>query len=168
MMDGHLVWTDSLLRLGSATFLGLLLGLDREWRGKAAGLRTHMLVALSSAATTLVAMEMFLAAAAGEGGKGGEVDPVRVVQGLAQAIGFICAGVIIRGRGNDVRNLTTAATLWTAGALGIACGAGFHLIAGLTAGLTLLVLLIAGWAEKRYFENDRPDRSSRSDADGHR
>lgn len=155
MLEGHLPWTEILLRLAMATALGLLLGFDREWRGKSAGLRTHTLVALSSAATTLVSMEMFLAAAAGEGGKGGEVDPVRVVQGVAQAIGFICAGVIIRGRGHDVRNLTTAATLWTAGALGIACGAGFHIIAGLTAGLTLLVLILAGLVEHRYFPEDR-------------
>lgn len=155
MLEGQLPWTEILLRLTIATILGLLLGFDREWRGKSAGLRTHTLVALSSAATTLVSMEMFLAA--GEGGKGGDVDPVRVVQGVAQAIGFICAGVIIRGRGHDVRNLTTAATLWTAGALGIACGAGFHVIAGLTAGLTLLVLILAGLVEHRYFPQDRQD-----------
>lgn len=153
MLEGQLPWTEILLRLTIATILGLLLGFDREWRGKSAGLRTHTLVALSSAATTLVSIEMFLAAS--EGGKGGDVDPVRVVQGVAQAVGFICAGVIIRGRGHDVRNLTTAATLWTAGALGIACGAGFHVIAGLTAGLTLLVLILAGVVEHRYFPQDR-------------
>src|SRR3954468_8423475 len=79
------------LRLALATLFGMVLGIDREVRGKSAGLRTHMLVALSSAATTLVTLEIFEALkATGHT----DMDPLRIVQGLAQAIGFICAGVI--------------------------------------------------------------------------
>ncbi|HYE50376.1 MAG TPA: MgtC/SapB family protein [Azospirillaceae bacterium] len=148
---------DTSLRLGVATLLGLLLGLDREVRGKPAGLRTHALVSMSSAVTTLVSLEFYHMVRAGEAG---DADPIRVVQGIAQAIGFICAGVIIQGRGPHVRNLTTAASIWMAGALGIACGGGFYLIAGLATVLTLVVLVVIGAIEQRLFGkplDDQPD-----------
>ncbi|HYC05189.1 MAG TPA: MgtC/SapB family protein [Azospirillaceae bacterium] len=145
---------DTFLRLGAATLLGLVLGLDREFRGKPAGLRTHALVAMSSAATTLVAVEFYTLSATQDAP---DADPIRVIQGIAQAIGFICAGVIIQGRGPNVRNLTTAASLWMAGALGIACGAGFYLIAGMTTALTLFVLIVVGGLEKRWFGSPEED-----------
>lgn len=127
------------LRLLAAAFCGALLGLDREMRGKAAGLRTHTLIAISSAITTLVALEFY----AGLGGPGGESrsDPVRVIQGVAQAVGFISAGVMFRS-GDTVRGATTAAVIWLAGALGIACGAGYYALAGMGLGLCLLVTIV--------------------------
>jgi hypothetical protein len=102
-MDFHTVTPirEMAIRLALACLFGMVLGLDREFRGKSAGLRTHMLVALSSAATTLVTLEIFeTLKAAGHT----DMDPLRIVQGLAQAIGFICAGVIIQSRG-DVHGL---------------------------------------------------------------
>jgi len=131
------------LRLLAAAFCGALLGLDREMRGKAAGLRTHTLIAISSAVTTLVALEFY----AGPGGPGGVTgdgnrsDPVRVIQGVAQAVGFISAGVMFRS-GDTVRGATTAAVIWLAGALGIACGAGCYALAGMGLGLCLLVTVV--------------------------
>lgn len=127
------------LRLGLSLAFGLALGLERELRGKSAGLRTHALVALSSAALTVFSLEL---AAGLETGR----DPLRVVQGVAQAIGLICAGMVIHGQGGGVRNLTTAATLWTAAAVGIACGAGFWALAALTAAGVLLVVVLGGIA----------------------
>ncbi len=126
-------------RLGLALAFGLLLGLEREIKGKSAGLRTHALVALSSAALTLFALDLASPADAGA-----ERDPLRVIQGVAQAIGLLCAGMIIHGRGGGVRNLTTAATLWTAAAMGIACGAGYWPLAALTAAGVMLTLLFGG------------------------
>lgn len=111
---------DVLVRLAVATVGGLLLGLDREVRGKAAGVRTHGLVSLSSAVITVSALMLYAETRHDEGG---DMDPLRVIQGLAQAIGFIAAGMIIVAKG-DVQNLTSAANLWLAAALGIAAGAG--------------------------------------------
>ena len=78
-----------LLRLGVATLAGIILGLDRELRGIAAGVRTHALVALSSGLITVSAM--MLNAELSQQGQSG-IDPLRVVQGLAQAVGFVAAG----------------------------------------------------------------------------
>ena len=83
-----------LIRLGLATVCGLLLGLDREIRGIAAGLRTHALVCVSSAIITISALDLYVGVRA----QGGESDPLRVIQGLAQAIGFIAAGAIFVAR----------------------------------------------------------------------
>jgi putative Mg2+ transporter-C (MgtC) family protein len=100
-------WEELLMRLGLATLVGLLLGLDRELRGHDAGLRTHALVALSSAMITVSSMLLFDDLRE----HGATPDPLRVVQGLAQAIGFIAAGLIFVRRG-DVKNMTTAANIW--------------------------------------------------------
>ena len=108
-----------LLRLGLATGAALALGLDRELRGIAAGMRTHALVGLSAAVITLSALLL----ADDLRSTGADIDPLRAIQGLAQAIGFIAAGAIFVARG-DVHNLTSAATLWLAAAIGIAAGAG--------------------------------------------
>ncbi|WP_029009157.1 MgtC/SapB family protein [Azospirillum halopraeferens] len=134
------------LRLGLAALCGALLGVDREVRGKDAGLRTHTLVSVSAAATTLVALEMYGAL---DGGRG-DLDPIRVIQGLAQAIGFISAGVIIR-RGADVHGATTAAVIWIAGALGIACGAGIYAVALMATVISLAVLIGLKPLERRLF-----------------
>jgi putative Mg2+ transporter-C (MgtC) family protein len=117
-----------LLRLGLATVLGLVLGLDRELRGIAAGIRTHALVSLSSAAITLSALDLYGVIRS----HGGDADPLLVIQGLAQAIGFIAAGAIFVFKG-DVRNLTTAANVWLTTAVGIAAGAGQFVLALVTA-----------------------------------
>jgi putative Mg2+ transporter-C (MgtC) family protein len=131
------------LRLGIATLAGLLLGLDREMRGMPAGLRTHGLVALSSAAITVSAFQMYA-----QFGSDSEIDPLRVTQGLAQAIGFIAAGIIFASRGT-VRNVTTAANLWLASAIGIAAGAAQFDLAGIAFALGILLLVVVGWIEQR-------------------
>src|SRR3546814_379734 len=93
-----------LLRLGVATLVGLALGLDRELKGYDAGLRTHGLVALSASLMTVVAIALYYQL----GGPQSRIDPLRVIEGMAAAIGIIAAGLIIV-RGGEVRNLTTAA-----------------------------------------------------------
>lgn len=117
---------DILLRLSLAVVAGMVLGYDREMRGIAAGIRTHGLVGLSSAVITISALLLYeqLRAAGNE-----DIDPLRAIQGLAQAIGFIAAGAIFVSKG-DVHNLTSAATLWLAASVGIAAGAGQFLLIG--------------------------------------
>lgn len=131
------------LRLGAAAVCGAVLGLDREMRGKSAGLRTNTLVAISSALTTLVALELY--ASLTQSDDEGRMDPTRVIQGVAQAVGFISAGVMFRA-GATVRGATTAAVIWMAGALGIACGAGFYVLAGMATALCLFVTVLFTYA----------------------
>ena len=132
-----LTWTELLLRLGTASLVGLLLGLDRELHGHEAGMRTHALVALSSA--MIMVSSLMLTAALSR--PGFSPDPLRAIQGLSQAIGFIAAGVIFV-RGGDVINMTTAANIWVAAAIGIASGAGQYRLVLVGAGLGLVLLTI--------------------------
>ena len=103
------------IRLGSAALLGGLIGFERESMGKAAGLRTHMTVALGCATFMLVAIE--------SNSDAGNIS--RAVQGIAAGIGFIGAGTILkRTEEDDIKGLTTAATIWLTAAVGAAAGAG--------------------------------------------
>lgn len=136
-------WRTILARLGAATLAGILVGLDREWRGHDAGMRTHALVALSSAAIMLSSLLLYEAARSEDVNP----DPLRAVQGLAQAIGFLVAGLIFVRRAT-VKNMTTAANLWMAAALGIACGAGQYRLAVIAAGITLVLLVVFPFIER--------------------
>jgi putative Mg2+ transporter-C (MgtC) family protein len=142
-------WKTIALRLGIATAVGLALGFEREWRGRDAGLRTHALVALSSAMITISALMISQTVRA----EGSDSDPVRVIQGLAQAIGFIAGGLIFI-RGGDVRNLTTAASLWMSAAVGIVAGAGQFVLVAIGSGIALFVLtalsILKRQLEKRH------------------
>jgi putative Mg2+ transporter-C (MgtC) family protein len=113
-----------------------------------------MLVALSSAMTMLIALELFEEVSARNGA---DPDPTRAIQGLAQAIGFLCAGVIFVAKGS-VYGLTTAASLWMTSSLGMAAGAGMYQIA--VAGVMFAVLpLTRVWLLTRRM----PGSSSRKD-----
>lgn len=130
---------EMLFRLGLATVAGILLGLDRELRGIAAGIRTHALVALSSALITVSAM-MIHEEFSRQGHS--NIDPLRVVQGLAQAVGFVAAGAIFFAKGG-VHNLTSAANIWLAAAVGIAAGAGqiALVLAGVAIGAAVITVV---------------------------
>lgn len=132
---GSLGYADVLLRLGAAALAGAVIGLDRELRGKPAGLRTVALVALGSA--------VFVLAASGLAPGDASDSISRAIQGIVTGIGFLGAGSIIRGQTEDaVRGLTTAASVWLAAATGIACGlAQWPLVAGASA-LGVLILIL--------------------------
>lgn len=144
---------ETLIRLAAATICGLLLGIDREIRGIAAGLRTHALVSVSSAVITISALDLYAAVRS----HGGESDPLRVIQGLAQAIGFIAAGAIFV-TGGTVRNLTTAANVWLATAVGIGAGAGQYALAGIATAFGIVIVTLV-----RTVEHFLPNRTSRPD-----
>lgn len=115
------------VRLLAATLFAAVIGYERESTGKAAGLRTHMLVSLGSAMFVLIASESGFA---GDGLS-------RVVQGVAAGIGFIGAGAILKHvQGEEVRGLTTAASLWMTAGLGAAAGMGLL-------GLSLIAVILA-------------------------
>jgi putative Mg2+ transporter-C (MgtC) family protein len=126
------------LRLGLALLLGGLLGLERELRGHAAGLRTHLLVCLGSCLFTLVSI------AAGGSAVGSEpsvvrADITRIASQVVVGIGFLGGGAILR-HGTSIHGLTTAANLWLTASVGLAAGLGFFFGASVTVGLALLVL----------------------------
>src|SRR6187551_4131701 len=130
--------TEVALRLVVAIAIGGVIGWDRERADKPAGLRTHMLVALGSASFTLLGFEVgdHLAPKTGPG-----FDPTRVLQGVIGGIGFLGAGAIIRNHG-QVSGITTAASVWVAGAMGAAAGTGAFVLALVTTILTFLVLTV--------------------------
>jgi putative Mg2+ transporter-C (MgtC) family protein len=122
---------EMVLRLLLATFLGAVIGFQRERSGKEAGLRTNMLICLGSALLTVISIYAFPGA-----------DPSRIAAGIATGIGFIGAGVILHRSGGSVAGLTSAATIWTVAAIGMASGAGLYIIAPAATALVFIVLLL--------------------------
>jgi putative Mg2+ transporter-C (MgtC) family protein len=123
--------TQVVVRLMVAIVLGGLLGYERESRGTSAGLRTHMLVALGAALFVLVPFQL-----------GTEVaDMSRVLQGVIAGVGFLGAGAIIKlNEDQEIRGLTTAASIWLTAAIGIAAGLGRESTAILSTLLALVIL----------------------------
>jgi putative Mg2+ transporter-C (MgtC) family protein len=145
-MEMDIPLVDLATRLGLATVIGMIIGLEREWRQKPAGLRTHMLVSLASAAFTIITFELFRTTL--EMAPESKGDPVRVIEGVIAGVAFLGAGTIIQARG-EVKGLTTGASIWLAGAIGLACGGGFYVIAGITVGLAVVILAIIGLLERK-------------------
>ena len=132
-----LPFLEIVLRLGAATVIGSVLGLNREIRGKPAGMRTHALVALGTALVTLTGMVL-----AGQDGHFDSNSVSRVVQGIVAGIGFLGGGTILKSdTGEQISGLTTAASLWVVACLGIACGVGLWAMALVALGLALVVLI---------------------------
>jgi len=125
-----------ILRIFVAALLGGLIGLEREYREKSAGFRTHFLVALGSALFMIISQYGFTTALGASPEVDLRLDPSRVAAQVVSGIGFIGAGTIMLQR-NIIRGLTTAAGIWVTAAIGLACGGGMYILA--TAG-TLLVL----------------------------
>ena len=123
---------DMALRLLIALGFGALIGLERELHKKTAGLRTHMLVSLSTCLLMILSVK-----SAKE--LGGNADPTRIAAGVITGIGFLGAGSIIR-HGASVQGLTTAASIWTAASVGLTTGAGYYLAASIVVVLTLFTL----------------------------
>lgn len=147
------------VRLTAAALLAGLIGLDREVRQKPVGLKTLMLVALGSAGFCTSVMEMIARAQMNESFAHA---PDRVIQGIVAGIGFLGAGAIIRD-GPRVRGVTTGATIWVAGGIGVACGFGIYLHAALVTAITLVVLLVISPIERLFLPGER-DRAEEDEA----
>lgn len=129
------------LRLLLASLFGGLIGMQREYRQKVAGFRTHTLVCLGAALAMIVSLQMADIAGGGMG------DPGRIAAQVISGIGFLGAGAIIR-EGATVRGLTTAASLWVVAGLGLAVGAGQYSFAAFATALVMLTLTYFGRIEK--------------------
>jgi putative Mg2+ transporter-C (MgtC) family protein len=123
------------LNLLGALLLGMLVGYERSFNGRAAGMRTYGLVCMASTALTVFIGHASL----WYGGSAPHLmaDPTRVVQGIVTGIGFLCAGVIMKD-GMSISGLTTAASIWAASAIGVLLGVGFYAAALLLALLCML------------------------------
>jgi putative Mg2+ transporter-C (MgtC) family protein len=125
--------TTLIIRLLMAALLGGILGFEREQRGKAAGIKTHMLVAVGSALFVLIPQQAGLS----------EAELSRVVQGVIAGIGFLGAGSILKGPDEkDLKGLTTAAGIWLTAAIGVAAGLGRESSAILCTVLALAILVV--------------------------
>jgi putative Mg2+ transporter-C (MgtC) family protein len=143
----HWIDTEVLLRLGLAALLGLVLGLDRELKGNAAGMRTHGLICFSASVMTVCSIALYHQL----GGQEHGMDPLRIFEGAGAFVGIIAAGLIVISKG-EVHNLTTAAHIWLATVIGIACGAGqwpLVLVAAIVAVIMMTVLRVV---EKRWIK----------------
>lgn len=138
---GHPTYTSFpviVARLLLATSFGAVIGFEREWRNRPAGLRTHILICVAAATFGILTIEivhapMFIKDTA-------RFDPIRAVEAVTAGVAFLAAGTILFARG-EVQGLTTGAGMWLAGAIGLAAGLGFWQIAGFG---TLLVLIVLG------------------------
>lgn len=128
-------WGEIILRLGLATLAGMLIGIDRELRQKAAGMRTHMLVSLGAACIMLVTFQIDATA-----------NATRVVQGIVTGIGFIGAGAILHS-GRHTEGVTTAASIWACTMVGVAAGSGLYKIMVAATVLAIFVLSVCGYIE---------------------
>ncbi len=134
-----------ILQLFLTVLLCGLIGFEREMKKRGAGLQTYSLVGLGSALFAVLTFHLRGDAA------GGSIDPTHLIQAVATGIGFIGAGVVFRGE-KHVEGLTTAAGLWVVSAIGIAVAMELYVEAVASTLLTLFVLVVFGFLERRVFD----------------
>jgi putative Mg2+ transporter-C (MgtC) family protein len=140
--------TQVFARLVVSLILGGLIGMERQLHRRNAGLRTHILVSIGSSLimlTSLYVFDIYKNQAA--------MDPSRIAAGVITGIGFLGAGAIIR-EPERIRGLTTAASLWVAAGIGLACGCGFYNAAMYTTGLTLAALIFLRKFEEKVLARE--------------
>jgi putative Mg2+ transporter-C (MgtC) family protein len=125
---------DAALRIGIAAVLGAIVGLERVWKGHPAGLRTNLLIAISSCLFTILSIEGFPL-------QGSAQDTARVAAQIVTGVGFLGAGAVLHSRGS-VRGLTTAASIWLVAAIGMAVGTGLYFLAIFTTLLSIGLLIL--------------------------
>jgi putative Mg2+ transporter-C (MgtC) family protein len=144
---------DILLRILASLVTGFIIGLERERRGRAAGLRTNMLVCVAACLAMLGAHLLYAQVDATLAGNSWRPDPNRVAQGVLAGMGFLGAGTILR-QGTVIHGLTTAAGLWLVTVLGLTIGSGYFVLGGAGLAIAILILLIMTQIEKRI-DNER-------------
>jgi putative Mg2+ transporter-C (MgtC) family protein len=143
-----MVWPDDLISIILAALLGAAIGLERELSGKAAGLRTNLLICLGASVFTIISREM---------ATGSEGSLTRIAAQIVTGVGFLGAGAIIQDR-RSVHGLTTAATIWLVASIGMACGGQFYILAIVASLIAILALIGLGKLSKpleRYVKKGR-------------
>ena len=151
------VFWDDFLRIGAAALLGGAIGLEREWKGHWAGLRTHMMVAIGCSIFVLSGL-----AVAGDQ----KESVTRVIQGIASGIGFLGAGTILKlDQKQEIKGLTTASSIWLAAALGTIAGLAEYALAVAAAVISLFVLGVLGPVEEFFERRQAENRREREEYD---
>jgi putative Mg2+ transporter-C (MgtC) family protein len=125
-----------LYRLLFAAAMGAVIGIERDWRRRPAGIRTSMFVCLATALFTMLSQLLSQS--------WGDTAPTRIASNIVQGIGFLGAGAILKESGGLV-GMTTAATIFVEAAIGMATGGGYYAIAGATTGIVLFALVVVAW-----------------------
>jgi putative Mg2+ transporter-C (MgtC) family protein len=148
--------TQDTLGIVLSVIFGTAVGLERELSGKAAGLRTNILICVGSAVFTILSREM----------AAGADSLTRIAAGIVTGIGFLGAGAIIQDR-HSIHGLTSAATIWVVAAIGMACGAEYYGLAGVTTLIAIIVLMVLKAVEKplarygkKYRSEELPDKKN--------
>jgi putative Mg2+ transporter-C (MgtC) family protein len=142
----EITWQTSLFRMFISFLIGTVIGVERESHNQPAGLRTHILISLGSTIIMLLSIYIPQTYTGFQNG-----DPGRIAAQVVSGIGFLGAGAIMRF-GTDVKGLTTAASIWTVAALGLAIGAGMFTISIIGALIVIFALTIMDGFEKRFFK----------------
>jgi len=145
MSENYIQFGELLIRVLLASLLGGLIGLERDVHGRAAGLRTHLLVSMGASVFTILSELISQQANT----IGLVSDPARIAAQIVSGIGFLGAGVILK-EGVNVRGLTTAACLWGAAAIGMAAGSGFHELAVVATVIAMISLIFLKRVENYY------------------
>ena len=138
-------------RLLMAALFGAVIGFEREWRNRPAGLRTHILVCVAAATFAILTIEIVHAPMFAK--DTGRFDPIRIVEAVTAGVAFLAAGVVIFTKG-EVHGLTTGAGMWLAGAIGVGCGLGLWQIALFSTLLALVVLSLLHLFERRVIDDE--------------
>lgn len=160
-----MAFSEIAIRLAMAAICGAAIGFERENQRKPAGLRTHMLVALGSAAFTIASLQMDQMENLKIDASHIQIDPSRVIQGIAGGIGFLGAGAILRSNGS-IYGLTTAATIWVVGAVGICCALGSYVLAATTSVMAVFIASGLGILESWLFSH-KPGAPQADDVSKH-
>ena len=143
-----LSWVDVALRMLLAMLIGAVIGTEREYTHRPAGMRTHMLVALGACAVMTTSQMIFWQYRP----YGATPDPARLSAQVITGLGFLGAGTIMR-EGPSVKGLTTAAGLWATGCLGVAVGGGYYMVAVVGGVCIMVTLIVFEWLQKKILHN---------------
>jgi putative Mg2+ transporter-C (MgtC) family protein len=141
-------------RLIAAIVLGGVIGFERELKRRPAGLRTHMLVAMAACLFIIVGQQLGTVGFGSDVDK--RVDPLRLIEAVTAGVAFLAAGIIFTA-GGRVRNITTGASMWLAGAVGLACGAGQIPLAAMATLIVLVVIVLLRHLERRLGTHDEDE-----------
>lgn len=141
-------WNHDIIPALLAIVCGAIIGIERQFKHKPAGLRTNIMICLGAAVFTLISERMAL---------GSQDSVTRIASGIVTGVGFLGAGAVIQDRGG-IHGLTTAATIWLVASIGMACGARLYPLAVITTVLALVVLVGLGRVDKYLNRNDEQNK----------
>lgn len=153
LFDGYVSWIDIIIRAVASVLVGMIIGIERELSNHPAGMKTHALVCLGSAVTSMISAEMSVSLIGVDTFQAASVDMSRIASGVVSGIGFIGAGAIIKSRdGSVVTGITTAATVWISGCMGLAVGMGYFRMVTICMVATLFATITVRWIEEKFIK----------------